>query len=94
MLSIYSGVGLFPHLLSPSPPTAKSSLVGVPRSLDGFRLAKQGMNLTETKLMILFTIFNEFYEIICSANYRANRDDQPYTMSNPIPELLSEPVSL
>jgi hypothetical protein len=32
---IWSGVGFLSHLLSPSPPTAKSGLVGVPRSLDG-----------------------------------------------------------
>jgi hypothetical protein len=34
-LSDSDGVGLVSHLLSPSPPTAKSGLVGVPRSLDG-----------------------------------------------------------
>jgi hypothetical protein len=35
--SASDGVGLVAHLLSPSPPTAKSGLVGVPRSLDGDR---------------------------------------------------------
>lgn len=34
---IWSGVGFLPRLLSPSPPTAKSGLAGVPRSLDGFK---------------------------------------------------------
>jgi hypothetical protein len=43
----WSGVGFLPHLLSPrlrqpkgTPPTAKSGLVGVPRSLDGLGLGE------------------------------------------------------